>query len=572
MFIKSISILSENVIVRNVHFHKGVNLIVDETSENNKDSGNNVGKTTFLKLIDYCLGSRGDSIYKDVEFKEKNNKKVKEFLEKPSTIIKLVLTEDLNNKNEKEIIIERNFGKNKNKIQKINKNTFNKDKDFCQELKKIIYKDELNKPSFRNIIRKNIRNEKEKLLNIVKVLDKSANKQTYESVYLFWLGITIKNIGEKDKITKLQKVEKSLLKKLMEENSPSQIEQSLIYIEQEIKEIQQKKKKYNINPNYQEDIKKIDKISSQINKINTKLGGLKYRQNLTIESQTELNKEILNIDKNQVEFLYNKVKKLIPSIQKSFEDVLLFHNQMIKNKIEYITQELPKLNNDIFELETKRTKLLEEESKYVKKISKSEFIETLEEINKKLNEKFLQKGILEEKNNQINKWRKNIEENKKKLNIINKEIEKKDSNIKQNLKIFNQYFTTLSKKFYKEPLILSADQINSENEKSFYDLRIKSINGQPGTGEKKIQIAIFDLAYIQFADELKINCPHFILHDQLGSIHGNQLKNLFNKIVPNINCQYIVAVLRDKITELNESDISKYQILKLSQEKKLFKI
>ncbi|WHP39100.1 MAG: hypothetical protein QJQ54_00270 [Mollicutes bacterium] len=185
MFIKSISILSENVIVRNVHFHKGVNLIVDETSENNKDSGNNVGKTTFLKLIDYCLGSRGDSIYKDVEFKEKNNKKVKEFLEKPSTIIKLVLTEDLNNKNEKEIIIERNFGKNKNKIQKINKNTFNKDKDFCQELKKIIYKDELNKPSFRNIIRKNIRNEKEKLLNIVKVLDKSANKQTYESVYLF---------------------------------------------------------------------------------------------------------------------------------------------------------------------------------------------------------------------------------------------------------------------------------------------------------------------------------------------------------------------------------------------------
>ncbi|WHP39101.1 MAG: hypothetical protein QJQ54_00275 [Mollicutes bacterium] len=217
------------------------------------------------------------------------------------------------------------------------------------------------------------------------------------------MGITIKNIGEKDKITKLQKVEKSLLKKLMEENSPSQIEQSLIYIEQEIKEIQQKKKKYNINPNYQEDIKKIDKISSQINKINTKLGGLKYRQNLTIESQTELNKEILNIDKNQVEFLYNKVKKLIPSIQKSFEDVLLFHNQMIKNKIEYITQELPKLNNDIFELETKRTKLLEEESKYVKKISKSEFIETLEEINKKLNEKFLQKGILEEKNNQINK-------------------------------------------------------------------------------------------------------------------------------------------------------------------------
>lgn len=571
MFIKSISILSKSKVIKDVRFHKGVNLIVDETLDSNRESGNNVGKTTFLRLIDYCLGSKKDSIYKDAEFKEKNNKKVKEFLENPSTIIKLVLTEDLNNTNaEKEIIIERNFGTNKSKIQKINKNTFKNDKEFCQELKKIIYKDELNKPSFRNIIRKNIRNEKEKLLNVVKVLDKSVNKATYESVYLFWLGITIKNIGEKDEITKLQKIEKSLLKKLMEENSPSQIEQSLIYIKEEIKEIQQKKKKYNINPNYQEDIKKINEISSQINKINTKLGGLKYRQNLTIENQTELNKEILNIDKNQVKFLYDKVKKLIPSIQKSFEDVLLFHNQMIKNKIEYIIRELPTLNNDISKLETKRTKLLEEESKYVKKISKSEFTENLEEIIKKLNERFEQKGRLEEQNSQIKKWRKNIDENKEKLKKINKKIENKDSEIKQNLQVFNRYFGTLSKKFYKEPLILSADRINSENEKSYYDLKIKS--SQPGTGEKKVQIAVFDLAYIQFADELKINCPHFILHDQLGSIHGNQLNNLFKNIVPNINCQYIAAVLSDKIIEFSKSDISKYQILKLSQKKKLFEI
>ncbi|GAA3622110.1 hypothetical protein [Secundilactobacillus similis] len=43
-------------VIRTVDFHDGMNFIVDAGSSQEK--GNGVGKTTFLKLIDLCLGAK----------------------------------------------------------------------------------------------------------------------------------------------------------------------------------------------------------------------------------------------------------------------------------------------------------------------------------------------------------------------------------------------------------------------------------------------------------------------------------------------------------------------------------
>ena len=71
--------------------------------------------------------------------------------------------------------------------------------------------------------------------------------------------------------------------------------------------------------------------------------------------------------------------------------------------------------------------------------------------------------------------------------------------------------------------------------------------GNPGTGRKKGAIAAFDLSYIQFADSLNIKCLHFILHDQIEMIHGNQIETIFTELVESINCQYITPILDDKL-------------------------
>lgn len=56
MFIKKITISSPLQVIREIPFHKGLNLIVDESD--GQVTGNGVGKTTVLKLIDFCLGAK----------------------------------------------------------------------------------------------------------------------------------------------------------------------------------------------------------------------------------------------------------------------------------------------------------------------------------------------------------------------------------------------------------------------------------------------------------------------------------------------------------------------------------
>ena len=68
MFIKSLKISNHFKIIREMKFKNGLNLIVDDTpTTDKKQTGNNVGKTTVLKLIYYCLGGDGKEIYTDEE-------------------------------------------------------------------------------------------------------------------------------------------------------------------------------------------------------------------------------------------------------------------------------------------------------------------------------------------------------------------------------------------------------------------------------------------------------------------------------------------------------------------------
>ena len=89
MFLKSLKIFNRSSLIREISFHKGINLIIDETPEtiSKTTTGNNVGKTTVLRLVDYCFGGDGKNIYQDTEFKNQPNTFVEGFLKKNDIII-----------------------------------------------------------------------------------------------------------------------------------------------------------------------------------------------------------------------------------------------------------------------------------------------------------------------------------------------------------------------------------------------------------------------------------------------------------------------------------------------------
>ncbi len=565
MFLNELKIENTLGKIRSIKFSNGLNLIVDETIENNKKStGNNVGKTTVLRLVDFCLGSSGKNIYQDSEFKGQENSTIKDFLFGENIIITLILVDDLDFPKES-VIIKKNFLKYSKKIQQINGESITNDKEFDLKLKELIFETTVEKPTFKQIISKNIRDEKNKLINIVKVLNPYTKIEEYEALFLFWLGINTDTHNQKELLVKEKTREDSFRKRLKKEGELSLIEQQLELVNSKIKEFQQIKSNYNFNEKFEVQIEELNIVKLNLSKLSTEFSRLNMRRELILESKEDLEKEKSNIDVNQIESLYNKASKLVPNLQVSFKETVQFHNDLIDEKIKYIVKELPSVNDQLFSITNQITQLRGEERKLSEFISASDYSEAYDDILIELNNQFERKGNLEERTKYWITSNEKLERITDELETINSNINSKDDLIQKRVTLFNKYFTKISNKLYGEEYLLSTQK----NEKG-YDLIVTNIEGNPSTGKKKGQIAAFDFAYIRFAEEIEIKLLHFIMHDQLENMHDNQLSTILIDLANSINCQFILPIVRDKIP--SDLSIEKQIILRLSESDKLFKI
>lgn len=563
MFLKSLKIENGDTVIRDIPFHKGINIIVDETKTTRKtESGNNVGKTTVLKLIHYCLGSDGKSIYADAEFKNLKTKTlVENFLKDNNIIITLEIIEDIEDDKSTRFTIKRNFLSRNKKIQEIDGVKYN-DADFDLKLKELFFNTDVVKPTFKQLISKNIRDEKNRLINTIKVLSHYSTGTEYEILYLFLLGIDVSALEKKQSYEKQIRDEGKIQSRLRESGSLSQITQSLSVVNRTIVDLEKQKNSFGENKDIELDLANLNKIRSKINLTTSEIGSLEMRKELIEESKTEIENDYAKIDTAQIKSVYENAKKFIPNLHVSFEDTVSFHTDMLKEKIAFITQELPSVDKKLEELRTSLKRLLRDEGTLSPMFGKGT---ALQKVLLDLNKNYETRGELSELKKLWDKSVKNLNEAKANLDKVNDTIVNKNELIAEKVSAFNEYFSQLSHDLYDERFILSAD-----NEDGVYKFTIANLDGGLGTGKKKGQIAAFDFAYIRFADSQKIKCLHFILHDQIENIHDNQITSMLNDVVAGTNCQYIIPVLKDKLPK--EIDISKYEVLTLSQDDKLFKI
>ena len=568
MFLKSLEIINtrKNEIIRDIPFIRGLNLIIDETPEivDLKKTSNNIGKTTVIRLIDFCLGSDPKNIYQDPEFTNRSNEEVKNFLVDQEVLI--VLTLEIRTE---KIVIERNFLSRSKKILKINGEDIQA-QNFDFELKKQILDFTEVKPTFKQIKAKNIRDDAERLNYTVKVLGSWGKSEEYEALYLFWLGVPYESADRKRELLEDLKLEKKIYDRIIVDGNESKLNQFIEILNRQIKELEHKKDNFNINESYKEDLKQLNKIKADLNAKNTLIGRLSLRKELIDESQQSLEQEKTNINVKELEQLYKKANTLLPNLQKSFEDTVQFHNQMVEGKIDYITQELPELIAKINRLDTAINNLLAEEKEFSDKLQKAGAIEELQIIIDELNQLYENKGKYSEQLSKLEDSTRKLKDIEKELSTIDDNIENLDTNIQEKIRLFNNHFADISQKLYGETFALSASfEKQKRANNKFYKLSVDSLNARAGTGKKKGEILAFDLAYIKFADEQNIKCLHFVLHDQMETVDNNQIITFLQE-VSNANCQLIAPVLRDKMPkELQSGD---YEILSLSQDQKLFKI
>lgn len=567
MFLKQLKISAGSRIIRDIRFKRGINLIVDESKE--QVTGNNVGKTTVLKLIDFCLGAEAKQIYIDPETKRDEYVLVKEFLIDHEVLITLVLTCDLDGNDIQDITIERNFLSYKNVIRRINGDDLTKD-EFEVKLSNLLFPEHTaEKPTFRQIISHNIRYKDETINSTLKTLDKYTSDAEYETLYLFLLGCEFDRGNSRQEILIKIQQETNFKKRLEKQQTKNAYESALALVENEIQILNVKKANLNLNKNFESDLDQLNEIRYKINKSSSEIGKLNIRKDLINEAKQDLNTNKADIDLQELQTIYKQATKYVDTIQKTFVELVAYHNQMTDEKIRFITKEIPDLEKLINSKEKDLKALLDKEEQFSILVSKSDSYGDLESLIGQLNEQFRKKGEYENIIQQLREVESNLRKYSQEMSNIDEELfsDNFEQTVKNQLNKFNKHFSAISNKMYGEQYALKYEIVSNRNGQKIY--KFSSFNTNLSSGKKQGEISCFDIAYILFAEEENLPYLHFVLNDKKELMHDNQLVKI-SEIVDVSNIQFVASILKDKLpAELNNENLF---VIKLSQNDKLFRM
>lgn len=567
MYLSKLTISSPGKVIRDIEFHKGLNLIVDETPENTTGTGNNVGKTTVLRLIDYCLGGDVDGIYRNPEDKHESYALVKDFLTGNNVFVTLILVDDLDTPSKK-VVIEKDFKTGRSSLIRINGKDVTR-KDFVSELESAIFPEvKTETPSFRQIIAHNIRIDNLRLENTLKTLTMGKNEE-YEALYLFMFGCPNDSAARKTLLAQELDTEKKYKRRMERNRSKNEYKAALSVIESDIEKLVERKDNLNINENLQLDINSLNALRAEINKVTSRTSLLSLRRELINETVESFDKQNFGEDVVQLEMIYKQASAYVPKMQRTFKELVDFHNTMLENKKAFVAQELPSIQEEIESLSVELERLQEKETVMAEKVLKSDTYEELESIIVQLSELSRRKGEFESYVSQIETAEKAIKEKCEEMKKIDDGLFTEDfaRRLEAQRDKFNKIFSEVSHEIYDEQYIISYDVYNQKG-KQLYKFHITDV-ANFSSGKKQGEISCFDIAYTVFADQEGIPCLHFILNDKKELVHGNQL-NKFAEAVDKYNVQFVCSMLYDKLSPVLRKD--EHVVVRLSQDSKLFRI
>lgn len=564
MLLERLVISSKKAVIRDIPFKlQGLNLVVDSTpiTDNSTISGNNVGKTTFIRSIDFCFGSDGRDIYVDKENKN-DNELIKKFLTENEVSFSLSL---LNNNSER-TILRRSFNSSNDLV--INDEKYD---NLAAYKKKVLYllfhiPPTETKISLREIIKKFIRCDSFSENNIYKILHTSKKDSTYEAIYLLLFGfpnqeVITQRLVISDKIDSLKKE----LKNISGKSNLPRLQNRLLQLQGLIDDKENQIKNIDLPKTYDALIGKLKELKARTSELSSLVGNLNTKISLSQKTRNELIHSESKIDPNAIRKLYEEAKLLLGNIQKPFEEILEFHNKMVSNKLKFVEQHISKLEKERIAAKHELDTLLKDQSHVLRLLDDTGTFDDLIKIREEVNFLYVEKGKLVQQIEQIQNLQSEIDSKWTEFSDLNftfmTYLEELNKNISE---VFNKYFTQYTNKTHGEKLYIYYD---SEEGKFVFD----NLEGNVGDGYKKTEIIAFDLAFINYFNDLGLEFPKFVLHDKLEIVHQNQIQSTFD-IANSVNGQFIVSVLRERISFLGDEYIESKKILELSQDVKFFKI
>ncbi|WP_149242602.1 DUF2326 domain-containing protein [Dyadobacter sp. 32] len=565
MFLEKLIVSSKNGLIRDIPFNlKGLNLVVDTTptSKSGGDttvSGNNVGKTTFIRSVDFCLGSNGKDIYTDSETKENND--VKNFLVENEVIFELTLLR----KDKTRLRLQRSLIASKDLyIDGVKLKNYS---EYVLALNQLIFHipPTETKVSFRNLIKKFVRSDSYSEGNLYKILHHFTSDSVYEAMFLYLFGFPNQEvISERLRLTDLLDKAKKILKKTSGAASLPKIQSRLTNLQKFIEEKELAVKTIDLPATYDHLINQLKELKGVTAELSSSVGNLNSKISLSKKTKNELIESESKIDPIAIKQLYEEAKLILPSVQKPFEEILLFHNSMVKNKLSFVEQHIKKLENQRNKIKLQLDQQLIEQSHLLSLLDNTGTFDDLLKIREEINVLYMDKGQLMAQIKDIQKVQSEISDLEVSLAEVNLTFMGYLAELKSNLEnIFNPALIQYTSETHDDKLFIFYDD---ENRKFGFD----NLVGNVGHGYKKTEIIALDFAFITYFNELGLDFPLFTIHDKFEIVHMNQIKTIF-EIADSLNGQFVVSVLKERIAFLGEDYINDRTILELSENEKFFK-
>ncbi|STD27408.1 DUF2326 domain-containing protein [Enterococcus mundtii] len=562
MFIEKMVISESSPVykeIRTITFKKGMNFIVDGSDEEG-EKGNSLGKTTVLRVIDICLGSRDKRyLYYDDELKNTNTV-LEKYITANRVYAELILSDDLENPQVSHSLKVELFPRGKRFINNEPKN----ETEYYKRLNEILFNNYAEKPTFRQLIGMFVRiGQKEDNNRFLKFINYNISAEIYENIYSFLFRLddsvrseqilllkneikSISNDIDKFKTFHSIKNENILKQKLLSINSDieivtnktNQLMSAEIYKENEQK-IQQ------IRIDYTNMIDELDDKEFKLSKIKSNLNKAKQEKEMQIDTSVLKN-------------LYEETEQNLGKLNKTFLELVQFNESIVKNKIDFYEEQISKYGLKIHEIEEKISNYFDRNQGVIMLIENNQ-LEEYQDLESKREKLIEERGRLLEVSEKYDALVADLEEKEKKL----EDIPENSTDIDTIITDFNEYFRDYSEKIIQEKFILYPTG-------QTFPIGVSNDETGLSTGTKKSAIAAFDLAYQMFSKDKGIVRPDFIVHDVLETMDKVSLDNII-KITNNIGCQYITAILSDKLSissEYKQEDIR----LTLTSDSKFFKV